>query len=81
MDLLAPQYYGQFDPPLDRVLHERYFLGRRRGVFVECGAFDGHLECSCKFSTLLADVLPEIICAEHGHLGVTTLREALETLG
>jgi hypothetical protein len=28
-----------------------------------------------------ADVLPEIVCAEHGHLGVTALREALETLG
>ena len=43
------RYYGQFDPPLDRVLHERYFPGRRGGVFVECGAFDGLLECSCKF--------------------------------
>ena len=43
------RYYGQCDPPLDRVLHERYFAGRQGGVFVECGAFDGLLECTCKF--------------------------------
>ncbi|WP_426956621.1 FkbM family methyltransferase [Muricoccus radiodurans] len=46
---MTPRYYGQFDPPLDRVLHERYFRDRRGGVFVECGAFDGLLECTCKF--------------------------------
>jgi FkbM family methyltransferase len=47
---MAPRYYGQFDPPLDRVLHERYFRNRSGpGVFVECGAFDGETECTCKF--------------------------------
>jgi FkbM family methyltransferase len=45
-----PRYYGQFDPPVDRFLHERYFLNRARpGFFIECGAFDGETECSCKF--------------------------------
>ncbi len=45
-----PRYYGQFDPPLDQVLHERYFKDRTKpGVFVECGAFDGETECTCKF--------------------------------
>lgn len=44
------RYYGQFDPPLDQVLHERYFPGDpREGVFVECGAFDGITESTCKF--------------------------------
>lgn len=48
--MAAMRYYGQFDPPLDRVLHERYFRDRSHpGVFVECGAFDGLLECTCKF--------------------------------
>jgi FkbM family methyltransferase len=43
-------YYGQFDPPLDQVLYERYFRDRGKpGVFVECGAFDGQTECTCKF--------------------------------
>ena len=44
------RYYGQFDPPLDKVLHERYFSADPRdGVFVECGAFDGVTESTCKF--------------------------------
>lgn len=43
-------YYGQFDPPVDRFLHERYFPNSPRGgVLIECGAFDGQLESSCKF--------------------------------
>jgi FkbM family methyltransferase len=42
-------FYGQFDPPVDRFLYERYFAGRQRpGVAIECGAFDGVTECSCK---------------------------------
>jgi FkbM family methyltransferase len=46
----VPKFYGQFDPPVDRVIFERYFpdIGIA-GVFVECGAFDGLLESSCKF--------------------------------
>ncbi|MPR11573.1 FkbM family methyltransferase [Microvirga tunisiensis] len=44
------KFYGQFDPPVDRFIFERYFpdLGTQ-GVFVECGAFDGQTECSCRF--------------------------------
>jgi FkbM family methyltransferase len=44
------RYYGQFDPPVDQFIFQRYFpdlsIG---GTFVECGAFDGELECSCKY--------------------------------
>jgi FkbM family methyltransferase len=44
------RFYGQFDPPLDRVLYERYFADREEpGVFVECGAFDGVTSATCKF--------------------------------
>ena len=44
------KFYGQFDPPIDRVLYERYFqnLGRV-GVFLECGAADGRTDSSCLF--------------------------------
>jgi FkbM family methyltransferase len=44
------RFYGQFNPPVDRVLYERYFANRSKpGFFIECGAFDGALESSCKF--------------------------------
>jgi FkbM family methyltransferase len=44
------RYYGQFNPPVDRTIYERYFSNRNRpGFFIECGAFDGTLESSCKF--------------------------------
>lgn len=43
------RYYGQFDPPTDQLLHERYFRGVEGGVMVEAGAFDGLLECNSKF--------------------------------
>lgn len=44
-------YYGQFDPPVDRFVYERYFKNRirRKGYYIECGAFDGVMENSCKF--------------------------------
>lgn len=43
-------FYGQFDPPVDRFLFERYFPDAGiRGIFVECGAFDGTTESSCRF--------------------------------
>lgn len=42
-------YYGQFETPVDQFIHERYFPDGVFGVFVECGAFDGQTECSCKF--------------------------------
>ena len=44
------KFYGQFSPPVDKFIFERYFPSTGiKGVFVECGAFDGQLECSCKF--------------------------------
>jgi FkbM family methyltransferase len=44
------KFYGQFDPPVDRFLFERYFQHRDcPGTLIECGAFDGVLESSCKF--------------------------------
>ncbi len=43
-------FFGQFDPPLDKVLFERYFEGRQTpGVCIECGAFDGVTDSTCKF--------------------------------
>lgn len=44
------RFYGQFDPPVDRLLFERYFRDQPGpGVCLECGAFDGVTESSCKF--------------------------------
>jgi len=43
-------FYGQFDPPVDQFLFDRYFRDRTEpGVLIECGAFDGVFESSCKF--------------------------------
>lgn len=44
------KFYGQFDPPVDRFIYERYFVDRKApGVAIECGAFDGLTESSCRF--------------------------------
>lgn len=46
------KYYGQFPVPVDEFIYERYFKSERfknNGFFIECGAFDGLTECSCKF--------------------------------
>lgn len=43
------RFYGQWNPPVDQVLFERYFQSRRNGFFIEAGAFDGLIESSCKF--------------------------------
>lgn len=44
------KFYGQFEPQVDRYIYERYFRDCGiKGVFVECGAFDGLTENSCKF--------------------------------
>lgn len=51
-DILEPdmQFYGQFNPPVDRFIFERYFPDTAiHGVFVECGGFDGVTDSSCKF--------------------------------
>lgn len=42
-------YYGQWDPPVDEVIHQTYFPNRENGTCIECGALDGLLESSCKF--------------------------------
>lgn len=43
------RYYGQFNPPVDQVIHERYFPNFMNGISIECGAFDGLLENCTKF--------------------------------
>lgn len=43
------KFYGQFHPPSDKLIYERYFSNYERpGYFVECGAFDGELESNCR---------------------------------
>jgi len=42
-------FYGQFSPSVDKVLFTKYFLTKKNGFFIECGAFDGITENSCKF--------------------------------
>jgi FkbM family methyltransferase len=44
------RFYGQFGPPVDCFIFDRYFPDRSiRGICVESGAFDGVTESSCKF--------------------------------
>jgi FkbM family methyltransferase len=43
------KYYGQFEYPVDKFLHDFYFKNKYEGVSIECGAFDGLLECCTKF--------------------------------
>jgi len=46
------KFYGQFDPPVDKYLFENFFVDKKlegKGLFIECGAFDGETENSCKF--------------------------------
>ncbi len=44
------KFYGQFETPVDEFIFNRYFPDIHiNGIFVECGAFDGQTECSCKF--------------------------------
>jgi FkbM family methyltransferase len=44
------KFYGQFHPSVDQFIFERYFPDTNiKGTFVECGAYDGLTECSCKF--------------------------------
>ena len=61
------KYYGQFDPQVDQVLHERYFPNTFNGVSIECGAFDGQTENCTKFfeenynwNTINIEPLPHI---------------------
>lgn len=43
------QYYGQWDPPVDKMIHEKYFPNKIGGISIECGAFDGLIENCTKF--------------------------------
>ena len=44
------KFYGQFEPKVDEFIFRRYFPDENiNGVFVECGAFDGETESSCKY--------------------------------
>jgi FkbM family methyltransferase len=40
-------YYGQNG--LDKYIYETFFIGVNNGFFIECGAFDGLIESTCKF--------------------------------
>lgn len=41
------KYHGQL--LLDKILHENFFLNKRDGSFIECGAFDGIIESNTLF--------------------------------
>lgn len=41
------KFYGQFG--LDKEIYDRYFLEERFGFYIECGAYDGLTESTCKF--------------------------------
>ncbi len=43
------RYFGQFDPPVDQYLFERFFPTLRSGISLECGSYDGMTESSCFF--------------------------------
>lgn len=42
-------FYGQFNPPVDKEIYERYFLEKKEGISIECGAFDGVTDSCTKF--------------------------------
>ena len=65
------KYYGQFNPNVDKVLHERYFPNKFNGTSIECGAFDGITENCTKFfeenynwTTINIEPLPDLIFIE-----------------
>jgi FkbM family methyltransferase len=43
------KYYGQFDPQVDKLLHNHFFSNKFNGISIECGAFDGITESCTKF--------------------------------
>ena len=43
------RFHGQFQPPVDQYLFERYFPTLRGGISLECGAQDGLADSSCLF--------------------------------
>ena len=42
-------YYGQFNPSVDEILHTKYFPNLFNGISIECGAFDGVTDSCTKF--------------------------------
>jgi FkbM family methyltransferase len=46
---MEKRFYGQFDPPVDKVIYERYFPNKLNGISIECGAYDGVFENCTKF--------------------------------
>jgi len=61
------KFYGQFNPPVDKILYERYFKNKKNGISIECGAFDGLTENCTKFfeenfnfNTINIEPLPHI---------------------
>jgi len=43
------RYYGQFkNPQVDEYLYNTFFPKKNNGICIECGAYDGLLESSCK---------------------------------
>ena len=43
------QYYGQFNPPVDKIIHHKYFRNKRNGISIEAGALDGVWDSSTYF--------------------------------
>ena len=43
------KFYGQWNPPVDKLLYDNYFKDKSGGFFIECGANDGIAESCCKF--------------------------------
>jgi FkbM family methyltransferase len=43
------KYYGQFNPPLDKYLHDNFFYNTINGVSIEAGASNGITENNTKF--------------------------------
>jgi len=42
-------YYGQFKPPVDKILHEKYFPNKLNGISIEAGASDGIWDSNTNF--------------------------------
>jgi len=47
--MVNPRFYGQWDPPVDKVLYMNYFYEIKDGFFVDCGAAEGVLYSCTKF--------------------------------
>ena len=48
-NIMSHVYYGQFNPPVDKIIHQRYFPNKQSGISIECGAFDGVTDSCTKF--------------------------------